>query len=124
MVFPRGSLLMETSIIMSRPPSRRWINVFFLGQRLLAYALSGRRPLTLMSRPIERAKRCGSAQLKNEAAGPPGFSMPSPAQILEDAPKTTKEVRVEANVVAYFGDLLMAWKAAVAAAAKANPKKN
>jgi hypothetical protein len=50
--------------------------------------------------------------------------MPSPAQILEDAPKTTKEVRVEANVVAYFGDLLMAWKAAVAAAAKANPKKN
>jgi hypothetical protein len=32
-------------------------------------------------------------------------------QILEQAPKT-KEVRVEANVVAYFGDLLMAWKRA------------
>jgi hypothetical protein len=43
--------------------------------------------------------------------------MPSPQQILDDAPKKTKEVRVEANVVAYFGDLLLAWKRAVAAAA-------
>lgn len=44
--------------------------------------------------------------------------MPSPEQILEAAPKITKEVRIEANVVAYFGDLFMAWKRAVAAAAK------
>ena len=66
---------------------------------------------------IERVKRLGCAQLKNEGAGPPGISMPSPQQILDDAPKKTKEVRVEANVVAYFGDLLLAWKRAVAAAA-------
>jgi hypothetical protein len=46
----------------------------------------------------------------------------SPEHILDQAPKKTKEVRVEANVVAYFGDLLMAWKAAVLAAA--NRKKN
>ena len=59
------------------------------------------------------------AQLKNEGAGPPGVSMPSPAQILEDAPKKTREVRVEANVVAYFGDMLMAWKRAVIAKATA-----
>jgi hypothetical protein len=71
-----------------------------------------------MSRPIERVKRLGYAQLKNEGAGPPGSRMPSPEQILDAAPKTTKEVRIEANVVAYFGDLLMAWKRAVAAAAK------
>ena len=38
-------------------------------------------------------------------------------QILEQVQKT-KEVRIEANVVAYFGDLLMAWKRAVAAATK------
>lgn len=47
-------------------------------------------------------------------------SMPSPDQILEQAPKQTKIVRVEANVVAYFGDLLMAWKRSVAATAKKN----
>ena len=52
---------------------------------------------------------------------PPLPSMPSPDQILEQAPKQTKIVRVEANVVAYFGDLLMAWKRSVAAAAT---KKN
>ena len=73
---------------------------------------------------IERLKRFERAQLKNEGAGPPGVSMRSPDQILDAAPKKAKEVRIEANVVAYFGDLLMAWKAAVAAAAKANPKKN
>lgn len=44
--------------------------------------------------------------------------MPSPDQILDQAPKKTKEVRVEANVVAYFGDLLLAWKAAIAAISK------
>ena len=38
--------------------------------------------------------------------------MPSPDQILESAP-APREVRVEANVVAYFGDLLMAWKRSV-----------
>ena len=38
--------------------------------------------------------------------------MPTPEQILEQVQKT-KEVRIEANVVAYFGDLLMAWKRAV-----------
>jgi hypothetical protein len=43
--------------------------------------------------------------------------MPSPEKILEQAPKKTREVRVEANVLAYFGDLLMAWKRAAAAAA-------
>jgi hypothetical protein len=48
--------------------------------------------------------------------------MPSPEQILDDAPKQAREVLVEANVVAYFGDLLMAWKASAAAAAAA--KKN
>lgn len=51
--------------------------------------------------------------------GHPDSSMPSPEQILEDAPKKTREVRVEANVVAYFGDLLMAWKRAIAATPKA-----
>jgi len=60
-----------------------------------------------------------------KGAGPPGkvyeMRLPSPEQILEQAPKRTKEVRVEANVVAYFGDMLMAWKRAAAAAAK---KKN
>lgn len=61
-------------------------------------------------------------QLKNEGAGPPGVSMPSPDQILEAAPKKAREVRVEANVIAYFGDLLMAWKRAVAATAKARAK--
>lgn len=48
--------------------------------------------------------------------------MPSPDQILEAAPKKAREVRVEANVIAYFGDLLMAWKRAVAATAKARAK--
>ena len=43
--------------------------------------------------------------------------MPSADEILEKGPKTTKDVLVEANVLAYFGDLLMAWKRAVAAAA-------
>jgi len=38
--------------------------------------------------------------------------MPSPDQILESTPET-REVRVEANVVAYFGDLLIAWKKSV-----------
>lgn len=70
-----------------------------------------------MSKPTERRKRLGCAQLKNEGAGPPGFSMPSADEILEKGPKTTKDVLVEANVLAYFGDLLMAWKRAVAAAA-------
>lgn len=46
--------------------------------------------------------------------------MPSPEQILDTAPKKTKEVLIEANVLAYFGDLLMAWKRTVAAAAKKN----
>lgn len=53
--------------------------------------------------------------------------LPSPDQILEAAPKRTKEVQVEANVVAYFGDLLMAWKraaTATATAAAATKKKN
>ena len=44
--------------------------------------------------------------------------MPTPEQILDGAPKKTKEVRIEANVLAYFGDLLMAWKAAVVAAGR------
>ena len=44
--------------------------------------------------------------------------MRTPEQILEQAPKKTKEVRIEANVVAYFGDLLMAWKRAVASKPK------
>ena len=44
--------------------------------------------------------------------------MPSAEQILEGAPKKAKEVQVEANVLAYFGDLLMAWKRSVAAIAK------
>lgn len=44
--------------------------------------------------------------------------MPSAEQILESAPKKTKEISVEANVLAYFGDLLMTWKRAVEAAAK------
>jgi len=43
--------------------------------------------------------------------------MPSPEQILEQAPKKIRVIKVEANVVAYFGDLLMAWKRTVAAAA-------
>ena len=38
--------------------------------------------------------------------------MPSPDEILESTPQP-REVRVEANVVAYFGDLLMAWKRSV-----------
>ena len=46
--------------------------------------------------------------------------MPSPEQILEEAPKELKVIKVEANVVAYFGDLLMAWKRTVAAAIKQN----
>jgi len=53
--------------------------------------------------------------------GNPDSGMPSPDQILDAAPKKTREVRVEANVVAYFGDLLMAWKRSVTAAAT---KKN
>ena len=56
-----------------------------------------------------------------KGAGPPRFSMRSPDQILDAAPKKTKEVNVDANVVAYFGDLLMAWKAAVSRA-KLAPK--
>ena len=52
-----------------------------------------------------------------KGAGPPGPRMPTPEQILEQAQKT-KEVRIEANVVAYFGDLLMAWKRAVASKPK------
>jgi hypothetical protein len=48
--------------------------------------------------------------------------MPSPETILDQAPKKVKEVRVEANVVAYFGDLLMAWKRAVVKAGAS--KKN
>jgi hypothetical protein len=48
--------------------------------------------------------------------------MPSPDQILEAAPKKAREVQVEANVVAYFGDLLMAWKRAVAVAAAPKSK--
>lgn len=72
--------------------------------------------------PIERVKRFERAQLKNEGAGPPGVSMSSPEQILDAAPKKAREVRIEANVVAYFGDLLMAWKRAVTATAAAKPK--
>jgi hypothetical protein len=46
--------------------------------------------------------------------------MPSPDQILDLAPTKTREVRIEANVIAYFGDLLMAWKRATEAKAKKN----
>ena len=42
----------------------------------------------------------------------------TPEQILENAPKRTREVKVEANVVAYFGDLFIAWKQALTAIAK------
>ena len=49
--------------------------------------------------------------------------MRTPEQILDAAPKQTKEVRIEANVVAYFGDLLMAWRRSVAAAAAAAAKQ-
>jgi hypothetical protein len=49
--------------------------------------------------------------------------MPSPEQILDDAPKEVREVLVEANAIAYLGDLLMAWKAAVLRAASI-PVKN
>ena len=44
--------------------------------------------------------------------------MISPEQIIDAAPKKAIEIRIEANVVAYFGDLLMVWKRAVAAATK------
>jgi len=42
-------------------------------------------------------------------------SMMTAEEILEAAPKKAREVVIEANMVAYFGDLLMAWKRAVAA---------
>ena len=58
-----------------------------------------------------------------KGAGPPGPGMPSPQQILDDAPKEVREVLVEANAIAYLGDLLMAWKAAVLRAASI-PVKN
>jgi hypothetical protein len=50
--------------------------------------------------------------------------MRTPEQILDAAPKKAKEVRIEANVVAYFGDLLMAWKRSVSGAAAAAKRKN
>lgn len=40
------------------------------------------------------------------------LGMPSPDQILDQAPTKTREIKIEANVIAYFGDLLMAWKQA------------
>ena len=36
--------------------------------------------------------------------------MPSPDQILDQAPTKTREVRIEANVLAYFGNLFLGWK--------------
>lgn len=36
--------------------------------------------------------------------------MNTPEQILEAAPKDTRVIRVEANVIAYFGDFFQAWK--------------
>ena len=39
--------------------------------------------------------------------------MPTPEQILELAPKTSRPLKIEANVVGYFGDFFQAWKRAV-----------
>ena len=50
---------------------------------------------------------------KNECPWPPMSRMPSPVTpetILETAPKKTRVLRVDANVVAYFGDLLSAMR--------------
>ena len=40
-------------------------------------------------------------------------SMPTPDEILDAAPKGTRVIQVEANVVAYFGDFFHAWKEGV-----------
>ena len=37
----------------------------------------------------------------------------TPDEILETAPKGARVIRVEANVVAYFGDFFHAWKESV-----------
>ena len=39
--------------------------------------------------------------------------MPTPEQILELAPKTSRPLKIEANVVGYFGDFFQSWKGAV-----------
>lgn len=74
-----------------------------------------------MWRDTGRDKRFACAQLKNERprrSHPKYMPNPTPEQILENAPKRTREVKVEANVVAYFGDLFIAWKEAITAIAK------
>ena len=50
---------------------------------------------------------------KNECPRPPIFCMPppiTPEAILDAAPKKTRVLRLDANVIAYFGDLFHAWK--------------
>jgi hypothetical protein len=39
--------------------------------------------------------------------------MNTPEQIVDNAPKDTRLIRVEANVIAYFGDFFHAWKEGV-----------
>ena len=46
-----------------------------------------------------------------------------PDQILEAAPKDTRVIRVEGNVIAYFGDFFQAWKEGIRKGLSANPEK-
>jgi len=48
--------------------------------------------------------------------------MNTPDQILDSAPKATRVIRVEANVIAYFGDFFQAWKEGIRKGLSANPE--
>lgn len=51
-----------------------------------------------------------ATQLLTQRMPPPGIS---PEQILEHAPREAKVLRLDANVIAYFGDLLNAFRQGV-----------
>jgi hypothetical protein len=53
--------------------------------------------------------------------------MPSgvtPEQIADNAPKQTRIIAVEANVIAYFGDFFHAWKKGIRQGIIAGPAKS
>jgi len=48
----------------------------------------------------------------------------TPEQIYEYAPRQTRTLHVEGNVIAYFGDFFHAWKKSIHTGITANPVKS
>ncbi|NDG73559.1 MAG: hypothetical protein EBY32_20100, partial [Proteobacteria bacterium] len=62
--------------------------------------------------PIDSCPEPAPAPRKSEAAAATNNAMPSPTpdEILDAAPTTTRIIKMEANVIAYFGDFFHAYK--------------